>query len=312
MTRIPLSLTQTLIAALLLTSGSASAAVLGMDIDPPGDDQKPAATTTQSQVAPEHITVAFSDPSQPGKLSVKILAASITIKGYSGKDVIIDAHMREDADDKESKNDRATAGMHRIRNSASGLEVEEEHNVMSVRTGWPNHNPVQLVIQVPTRTALDLSVTNDGDIVVDSVDGDIVANNINGAITLNNVSGAVVAHALNEDVKATFTRYSGKTMSFSSMNGTLDVTLPADTKANVKLQSDNGEVFSDFPVDMLAPTVNQTVQDDRSKGGKYKLKIEKSTMGRINGGGPEITFKTFNGDIKLHRAGGAAAPAAAR
>jgi hypothetical protein len=296
MTRMPLSITTALVATLLLAPPT-HAAVPGIDLD----EQK-----QTSQGTPEHISVAFSDPSQPGKLSVKILSASITIKGYAGKEVVIDSRMGGDEnDEKETR-----GGMHRIRNSASGLEVEEEHNVMTVRTGWPNQHPVQLTIQVPTRTSLDLSVTNDGDITVDSVDGDIVANNINGGITLNNVSGAVVAHALNENVKATFTRYAGKPMSFSSLNGTLDVTLPADTKANVKLQSDNGEVYSDFPVEMLAPSVNQTVQDERSKGGKYRLKIEKSMLGRINGGGPEITFKTFNGDIKLHRGGGA--PAAAR
>ena len=150
-------------------------------------------------------------------------------------------------------------------------------------------------------------MTNDGNISVEGVDGDIVANNINGGVTLTNVSGAVVAHALNEDVKATITRFAGKPMSFSSLNGTLDVTLPGDTKANLKLESDNGEVYSDFPVEMLAPSINQTVQDDRGKGGKYRLKIEKAMTGRINGGGPEITFKTFNGDIKLHRAGAGAA-----
>lgn len=293
MTRIPLALTQALIATLAVASVAWA------------DEQKPAATT-QSTASPDHISVAFSDPTQPGKLIVKILSASISIKGYGGKDVVIDAHMSDDADDKDSKGERQT-GMHRIRSSAAGLEVEEEHNVMSVRTGFPNNRPVHLSIQVPARTSLDLSVVNDGDIVVDSVDGDIVANNTNGAVTLNNVSGAVVAHALNEDVKATFTRYSGKPMSFSSLNGTIDVTLPADTRANVKLQSDNGEVYSDFPVDMMTPSVNQTVQDDRSKGGKYRLKIEKSMLGRINGGGPEITFKTFNGDIKLHRAGGGSA-----
>ncbi len=303
MTRIPLSLTQAVIATLVLASGS-TAAVLGTDFD----EQKPAAATTQTQGSGDHVSVAFSDPTQPGKLSVKILSASISIKGYNGKEVVIDAR-GDDSEDKESKAERS-GGMRRIRASSSGHEVEEEHNVMTVRTGWPNQHPIHLTIQVPTRTSLDLSVTNDGNITVDSVDGDIVANNINGAITLNNVAGAVVAHALNADVKATFTRYSGKPMSFSSLNGTLDVTLPADTKANVKLQSDNGEVYSDFPVDMLAPSVNQTVQDERSKGGKYKLKIEKSMLGRINGGGPEITFKTFNGDIKLHRGGGA--PAAAR
>jgi hypothetical protein len=304
MTRIPLSLTQALLATLTVATlgieSHATAAVMGRD----GDEQKPVA---QSQT-PEHVAVAFSDPSQPGKLNVKLLAASISIKGYAGKEVVIDARMGED-EDKDSKPE-PRSGMHRIRNAASGLEVEEEHNVMSVHTGFPNNRPVHLTIQVPSRTSLDLSVVNEGDISVDAVDGDIVANNVNGAVTLTNVSGAVVAHALNEDVKATFTRYSGKPMSFSSLNGTLDITLPADTKANIKLESDNGEVYSDFPVDMLAPSVNQTVQDDRSKGGKYRLKIEKSMMGRINGGGPEITFKTFNGDIKLHRAGGPSAGAA--
>jgi hypothetical protein len=305
MTRIPLSLTQALIATLVLASGSTTAVFAAGP-----DDQKPAAVT-QAQGTPEHVSVAFSDPSQPGKLSVKLLSASIAIKGYAGKEVVIDARMgADDSEEKDNNKAERSGGMRRIRASSSGLEVEEEHNVMSVRTGWPNNKPVHLTIQVPSRTALDLSVVNDGDITVDGVDGDIVANNTNGAITLTNVSGAVVAHALNEDVKASFTRYSGKPMSFSSLNGTLDVTLPADIKANIKLQSDNGEVYSDFPVDMLAPPVNQTVQDDRSTGGKYRLKIEKSMIGRINGGGPEITFKTFNGDIKLHRGGGGAAPAA--
>jgi hypothetical protein len=301
MTRIHLSLTHALVATLAVASVAAGAAI-GLD----GDEQKPAATqTTQAQA--EHISVAFSDPSQPGKLKVHLLSGGVTIKGYGGKEVIVDARMAEDSDDKDSKPERSS-GMHRIRASSSGLEIEEEHNTMVVRSGFSNNHPMRLTIQVPTRTALDLGVTNDGDIVVESVDGDIVANNINGAVTLTNVSGTVVAHALNEDVKAVFTRFAGKPMSFSSLNGTIDITLPADTKANIKLESDNGEVYSDFPVDMLAPSVNQTVQDDRSKGGKYRLKIEKSMVGKINGGGPELTFKTFNGDIKLRRSGGGATP----
>ncbi len=298
MTRMHLSLTQALAATLAVVTFAS--AVVAFD----GDEQKPATTQTQTS-APEHIVVAFSDPAQPGKLKVNLLGASITLKGYAGKEVIVDAHMdSEEADEKGSRQERS-GGMHRIHNaSTSGLEIEEERNMMVIRTGWPNNRAIRLTIQVPTRTSLDLSVVNDGNITVDGVDGDIVANNVNGAVTLTNVSGAVVAHALNQDVKATFTRYSGKPMSFSSLNGTLDVTLPADTKATLKLQSDNGEVYSDFPVDMLTPSVNQTVQDDRSKGGRYRLKIEKAMTGRINGGGPEITFKTFNGDIKLRRGAG--------
>ena len=37
-------------------------------------------------------------------------------------------------------------------------------------------------------------------------------------------------------------------MSFSTMNGDIDVSLPADTKARVKMKADNGEIYSDFEV----------------------------------------------------------------
>ncbi len=37
-------------------------------------------------------------------------------------------------------------------------------------------------------------------------------------------------------------------MSFSTMNGDVDVTMPGDVKARVKLKSDNGEIYSDFEV----------------------------------------------------------------
>src|SRR5262249_30092834 len=166
MTRMHLSLTQALAATLTVASFAAIAAFTG-------DEQKPATQTQTS--APEHVAVAFSDPAQPGKLKVNVLAASITVKAYTGKDVVVDARMdSEEADEKEGRSERG-GGMHRIRNaSASGLEIEEERNVMVIRTGWPNNRAIRLTIQVPTRTSLDLSVVNDGNIVVDGVDGDIV------------------------------------------------------------------------------------------------------------------------------------------
>jgi len=141
MNRIHLSLTHALVAT--LTVASVAAAAIGFD----GDEQKPAATQT-SQGQAEHISVAFSDPSRPGKLNVHLLSGSVTIKGYEGKDVIVDARMAEDSDDKDNKPERSS-GMHRIRASSSGLEIEEEHNAMVVRTGFSNNHPMRLTIQVP-------------------------------------------------------------------------------------------------------------------------------------------------------------------
>jgi hypothetical protein len=82
----------------------------------------------------------------------------------------------------------------------------------------------------------------------------------------------------------------------------VDITLPATAKADFKLKIDNeGEIFSDFELALQNKT-EKTVEDKRSHGGHYRVKIDKTVFGSINGGGQTITLKTFNGDILLRKA----------
>ena len=142
--------------------------------------------------------------------------------------------------------------------------------------------------------------TNDGDILVAGVDGDIEVDNTNGGLEPRGVSGTVVAHALNPRRRVAGRRL-GKPMSFSSLNGDIDVT-PAVIKATLRLESGQGDIYSDFNIDMAPSQLQQTVEDTGAKGGKFKVKVEKAMVGRINGGRAEIKFKTFNGDIHIRRA----------
>ena len=87
-------------------------------------------------------------------------------------------------------------------------------------------------------------------------------------------------------------------MAFSTLNGDVDVTLPASLKANVRLRSDNGEIYSDF--DIAMDQVKPDIEEQR-EGGKYRLVVSREMTGRIQGGGPELFLKTFNGDILLRR-----------
>ena len=43
-------------------------------------------------------------------------------------------------------------------------------------------------------------------------------------------------------------------MAFANLNGDVDVTFPADLKATVRLHADNGEIYSDFDVDVTPRT----------------------------------------------------------
>jgi DUF4097 and DUF4098 domain-containing protein YvlB len=248
----------------------------------------------------DRIVVAFSDPSRPGMLHVNLVAGGIKVRGYEGKDVVIEALRRPD--DEEDQDKKMTgSGLRRIRNTSSGLVVEEANNEMRLSTSMPNTN-MDVSIQVPFKTNLKLSAVNDADVTVERVDGEIEVNVTNGGATLTGVSGSVVAHALNDDLTVSMTSVSGKPMSFSSLNGNLDITLPASIKCNVRLESAMGEIYSDFDVEMLPSSAQQTVEDERAKGGKYRVKVEKAMVGRINGGGSEVSFKTFNGDIHIRKA----------
>lgn len=249
----------------------------------------------------DRLAIPFSDPSQPGLVKASLVNGGITAIGYKGKEVIVEAQVRiRNLFDDERDNKKAN-GMKRIRMTSTGLTVEEEDNEMNISTeSWKRS--IDLKIQVPIKTSLKLHCVNHGDILVENVEGEIEINNVNGAVTLKNISGAVVAHALNKDVVVTFKDIDPKkSMSFSSLNGDLDVLFPKNLKATLKLKSDNGDIYSDFDVSKQEANRQIVEESNRKKGGKYRIRLEDAITVKINGGGPEMQFKTFNGDIFIRK-----------
>src|SRR5205814_7416715 len=175
-------------------------------------------------------------------------------------------------------------------------------NVMTIGSSVFANRGSNLEIEVPAKTNLNLHTVNGGDINVDDVDGEIEVNNTNGSVYLNNVSGSVVANALNGKLMVSLRQVTpNKAMSFTSMNGTVDVTFPASTKSNLKMRTDNGEIYSDFDVQLRPSDSKPAVEDTRRQGGRYRIQIDKSMSGVINGGGPEFDLRTFNGNIYIRK-----------
>ena len=263
-------------------------------------------------------TVGFSNPSKPGRLEASVHNGSITVKGYEGKEVIVEAKTRgkmikelkemeeelgaEIAKAKEKGGKpKKIEGMRVISSpGGTGLEIEEEDNVMEVSVSSFKQT-IDLIIQVPYSISLELSAHNNGDITVENVNGEIEVNHHNGGLKLTGISGNVVAHTFNGGITVTFTKANQeKPMSFSTWNGNIDVTFPANIKANVKMKSERGEVYSDFDI-RLNKAPQRLVEDSRKEGGKYKISFEKYILGTVNGGGPEYQFNTYNGDILIRK-----------
>jgi DUF4097 and DUF4098 domain-containing protein YvlB len=229
-------------------------------------------------------------------LEVDLLNGAISVTGYNGKDVIVDAEPR----DREPSSPGAPAGLRRLQTSSTGLRIEEQNNVMTVQADSVRRY-VRLNIQVPSRTNLKLHSVNGGAIEVERVEGDIDINNTNGRVTAKDVAGAVKAQSINGGVLVTMSRVTpGKTLSFTSQNGTVDVTLPPDVKANAKLRTGHGDIWTDFDV-QVKQSPAPVVEDSRAQGGRYRIDIDRNIYGTINGGGPDLTLSTFNGSIYIRR-----------
>ena len=248
----------------------------------------------------DKIPVPLTDPGRPVFLKVGLLTGGITVKGYAGKEVVVEARTAP-ADEEERPEGKKSGTLKLIPNTSTGLTVEEEDNTVSVSTGLRGiSRKVDLVIQVPTTCSMKLSTVNDGDIAVENVSGDLEINNTNGSITLKQIAGSAVAQTVNGEVLVVFTRVNpDKAMSFSSLNGDIDVTFPPSIKATVQLKSDQGEIYSDFDVQMQ----KTAARVDKNEGGKgkFRVTIEKAMQGTINGGGQEIQFNNFNGSIYIRR-----------
>jgi hypothetical protein len=246
---------------------------------------------------PSRVVVPLSDPTRPAMVKAHLLNGSITVKGYDGKEVIVETRGKEH----ERESPEPAEGARGLRRIDSPLSIDAENNEVNIKLDV-FHQDADCIITVPRRSSLSLSTVNGSSINVSDVEGELDVKNINGAVTLNHVAGSVVAHALNGRVLATFTRVDPqKPMAFSSMNGDIDVTLPADVKANLTLRTDNGGIYSDFDIPF---TGSRTIlEENKGTGGKYRLKTDKTVHATLNGGGQEIQIKNFNGNIYLRKAG---------
>ncbi len=246
----------------------------------------------------ETLTVPLSNPGKQYTLKVHLLTGSIKVTGYDGKEVIINVTPGTNDEDGDEGRE-VEKGMKRI-STPGGFEVtaKEADNTVTVNTGNLN-NPINLDLKVPQDVKLKVGTVNQGEVIVNNVKGEIEVNNVNDNITLDNISGSVVANTVNGDVTVAFNTIDPKaSMAFSTLNGDVKVTLPADTKANLKLKSDMGEVFSDFDIDIDKTPAKI---DRTNEPGMYKIKKDDWVNGKINGGGPEMLFKNMQGDIYVKK-----------
>jgi DUF4097 and DUF4098 domain-containing protein YvlB len=255
---------------------------------------------------PERVTVPLSDPGRPGSLQIDIVMGSIAVKGTNRKDMLIEARgnsVVRPPRRRRSPDEPPPPGLRRLTQNTP-FTVEEDRNEVSVNVESATRS-IDFVIEVPLRTNLEVETVM-GSITVEGVEGELEIESVNGEVTLTNVGGSVVAHTVNGKLLATITRaMPQQPMAFTSLNGSVDVTLPANVKANLKLRSDQGDVYTDFDLQQAVDAGRNRGQRDngrpRDDQGRRRVEIDNAIYGSINGGGPDFEMRTFNGNVYVRK-----------
>lgn len=179
-----------------------------------------------------------------------------------------------------------------------GFIVEELNNIVSFKTGFSNLG-YHVIVKVPTETSVKLRTINNYGMRIEGVNGEHELANINGDISAKDISGSIVAETANGTITANLVTVSVDTpMAFSSMNGDIDISFPANYKANARIDSRKGEVYTDFDFE----PDQSPVEEERQLGSlRSRLVVSREIRGSINGGGPSLQIKTFSGSVYIRK-----------
>ena len=245
----PLLLSLALTSAAFLTSGVAKDT---------GTDRHdgPAAEHEHDDSAGSTSRAKFSDPSKPGTLKLSLPWAEARVTAIDGNEIIVTSTL-------EQKGHREVdhEGFRRLDEDLT-FELVEHNNVATITIAGDNPwipQGAEFDIKVPRNTNLILRTEAGGDIAVTGVEGDIDINSMNGEVLLEDIASSAVVNTMNGEIHASFRKAPVKPVSLSSMNGEIELRLPTDTKANVRMRTHNGSIRTNFPEGALQAKTEKNV-----------------------------------------------------
>ncbi|MCP4726861.1 MAG: DUF4097 domain-containing protein [bacterium] len=237
----------------------------------------------QKVVSGPEETIAFSDPSKPGRVDIRWNNGKVIIRGYDGNEVKIE---RTDKD-REDREERAKSrGLRRVF-MGDAIEYEESNNRIDISC-FSNPKSVNVLISVPNNTFVSFENKLYGSVEIERISGEIEVQTAYGEIKLDRVTGPVVAYSTYGDIAAMLENVVTESpMSFKSGYSDIDLSLPVDIKATLDLSTTD------------AIWVAEEFQMDRDR--ESRRRSTKRSVFRVNGGGVEIEISSNYGSIFIRK-----------
>jgi DUF4097 and DUF4098 domain-containing protein YvlB len=203
-----------------------------------------------------HKTVPLS---ATGQVSLENVNGNVEITGWDRKEVQIDA----------VKSARDQQGLNQAR-----IEVEGSGNAVHIRTRYPegqsNNNPasVHYTLHVPAGAVIDKVNLVNGNLEITQVSGEVNANLVNGKLTAHDLAGRARFSTVNGASNVAYrTLNNVSEVKISAVNGPIDLTLPPSPNAQLSVSSVNGNIKTDFPMQVESSFMSRRLTGTLGSGG---------------------------------------------
>lgn len=177
------------------------------------------------------------------------------------------------------------------------IEIDSGKDYVSIRTRYPSHdqswtwgshnNPasVEYTLTVPRAAQLDEVKLINGSLDVSRISGEVRASCINGRLLAQNISGRAHLSTINGRLDARFDEIPGSSIELQSVNGSVELTIPSDSKAEIEASTVSGGIDNDFGLHV-----------------NHHRFVGHDLRGELAGGGTRIELRNVNGRIEVHHA----------
>jgi hypothetical protein len=247
----------------------------------------------------------LTGPAQSSTLALYNIFGSVTVEGYDGKTIVVEATKTIRADNAQllaQGQQEAQPGFLQ-RHDSLVVYVQGPQDSRPRRNNWHNSHEVpysyefDFVVKVPAAMHVTVSTVNGGKVLVTDVSGPLQAHNVNGAVTIRNAREATQVRTVNGDVSVSYAAAPTQPASYQTINGDISVSYPAGVSADLYFKTMHGELYTDFPQTELLPV--RVTQNRQADGNGTKYKLNKDTALRLGKGGPDYRFETLNGDVTI-------------
>jgi hypothetical protein len=186
--------------------------------------------------------IAFSDPSKPGTLRIRVWQGAVVVHGADVKDITV----KTDSSAPESR--PRDDGM-RVLSASSTYRLSEDKNVAILEYGGEGFGgtPADFDITVPKTTSVIVVNSIRGDFTCKGISGDMDVRTIHGDVKADGVSGSVAIESMNGEISVNMASLTAsKLLCLTSMNGKIVVHVPSDAKANIRFRTHHGVILTNF------------------------------------------------------------------